>query len=254
MRSSANVLATEAEMKRLHGSKVISEIRRWKPLYTIAAYAALTIVFFMPVQMIIYFIWPPPETVTGWFWLFQQNAIIGLLDMDLLLSLDYLLLAMVYLALYVALKRYEPSLMAVALVLQLLAISIYFASTSAFEMLTLSSLYEAAPTEEEKAQLLAAGQAVLAGWQGTAFNMSYILGGLSLIIASIVMYRTDMFRKTISRLGIIMGILMLVPPTIGKAGVIISLLSLIPLLPWLVLLAQRFFILKDESPTNLIQT
>jgi hypothetical protein len=254
MRSSANVFATETEMKRLHGSKVIAEVRRWKPLYTIAAYAALTIVFFMPVQMIIYFIWPPPETVAGWFWLYQESPILGLLDMDLLLSLDYLLLALVYLAIYVTLKRYEPSLMAVALVLQLLAVSIYFASTSAFEMLSLSKLYAAAETEEDKAQLIAAAQAVLVSWQGTAFNVSYILGGLSLIITSMVMYRTEVFRKMISRLGIIMGVLMLVPPTIGKVGVIISLLSLIPLLPWLILLAQRFFVLKDESPAGLIQT
>ena len=166
---------------------------------------------------------------------------VGLLDMDLLLGVDYLLLAVIYLALYIALRKSQPSLAAIGLVLQVLAISIYFASATAFEMFSLSKSYEAAATEEVKAQLLAAGSAMLVTWQGTAFNVSYILGGVSLIVVSVAMHRAGIFRKAISKLGIFMGILMLVPPTVGQVGIIISILSLIPLVPWLVLLAQRFF-------------
>lgn len=38
-----------------------------------------------------------------------------------------------------------------------------------------------------------------------------------------------------------MGILMLVPPCVGKIGIIISLLPLIPLIPWLILIVRKFF-------------
>jgi hypothetical protein len=249
MRSMQNQLAAEV---KIDGRPLVAEGRGWKYLYMVAAYAALVMVFFIPVQMLVYFLWPPPETVSGWFELFHKNAIIGLLDMDLLLSVDYLLLAVIFLAFYVILNKYEPSLMAIALTLQLLAISIYFASTAAFEMLSLSKLYSIAGTEEEKNQLLVTGQAMLVTWQGTAFNISYIVGGLALLIVSFVMYRTDVFGRTIANLGIFMGILMMVPPTIGMIGVIISLVSLIPLVPWLVLLARRFFELSNEADADII--
>jgi hypothetical protein len=68
-------------------------------LYKVGTIAALTIVALMPLQMVVFFIWPPPTTVAGWFTLFEENAIVGLLDMDLLLIIDYVLLVMIFVAL-----------------------------------------------------------------------------------------------------------------------------------------------------------
>jgi hypothetical protein len=240
-------LARDLKLNKVRLAVIKPEGNEWKSLYSVAAYAALLMVFLIPIQMIVFFISPPPATIEGWFQLFQENAIIGLIDMDLLLSLDYLLLALVFLALYAILSRYNPSMMAIALVVQLMAISIYYTSTGAFEMLSLSKLYNLAQTDAEKNQITGAARLLLVSWQGTAFNVSYVLGGVSLSIVSVVMRRTGVFRKSIPNLGILMGALMLVPPTVGMIGLIISLLSLIPLVPWLLLLAQRFLQLKNES-------
>lgn len=59
--------------------------------------AALAVLVLIPIQMVVFFIWPPRNSVIGWFTLFQDNAFVGLLNMDLLLIVDYLLLVGVFL-------------------------------------------------------------------------------------------------------------------------------------------------------------
>jgi uncharacterized membrane protein YhaH (DUF805 family) len=112
----------------------------------------------------------------------------------------------------------------------------------AFEMLSLSSQYATATTEVERSIFLAAGQAMLATWQGTAFDVSYVLSGLAIIIVSAVMLRSHhyLFSKTTGYAGLSAGVLALVPPTAGTIGLVFSLVSLVPLVVWLALIARRF--------------
>jgi hypothetical protein len=48
---------------------------------------ALIQVVLMPIQIIIFFAWPPPTTVAGYFTLFEINWLLGLPSLDLLLLL-----------------------------------------------------------------------------------------------------------------------------------------------------------------------
>jgi hypothetical protein len=91
----------------------------WKPLYRIGGAAALIMVAFIPIQSIIFFVWPPPSTVTGYFTLFQHNWLLGLLSLDLLYIVDNVLVVLLYLALYVALRQASKAFMTVALTLGL---------------------------------------------------------------------------------------------------------------------------------------
>ncbi len=130
--------------------------------------------------------------------------------------------------------------MAIALILQLVATATYFASAVAFEMLSLSNQYATATTEAERSISLAAGQAMLVTWQGTAFDVSYVLNGLALLIVSAVMLRSrHLFSKTTGYAGLSAGVLALVPPTAGTIGLVFSLVSLVPLVIWLALIARR---------------
>jgi hypothetical protein len=175
--------------------------------------------------------------VIGWFALFQDNALVGLLDMDLLLIVDYLLLIGVFSALWASLRRANESLMAIALILQLVATATYLASTVAFEMLTLSNQYATATTDVERSIFLAAGQTMLATWQGTAFDVSYVLSALAILTVSAVMLRSHLlFSKVTGYAGLSAGILALVPPTAGTIGVVFSLVSLVPMVIWLALI------------------
>lgn len=131
--------------------------------------------------------------------------------------------------------------MTIATVLVVLSIAIYFASNTAFNMLILSNSYTAATTEAEKSMVLAAGQATLAIYEGTAFNASYSISTIALLIISVVMLRSSMFSKQTAVTGILMCVCMIVPPTAGKIGIMLSLLSLVPTAVWLILIARAFF-------------
>jgi hypothetical protein len=154
-------------------------LRDWKDLYTTGAFAALGVLILMPIQMLVFLAFPLPDTVVEWFALFQHNALVGLLDMDLLLIVDYVFMALIFLALWAALHDVTPSLAALALILELLGVAAYFASTTALEMLALSRAYAVAATDGERMALAAAGQALLATWDGTAFTFSYELSAVA---------------------------------------------------------------------------
>ena len=214
---------------------------RWSVLYKLAGASALLMAIFIPIQIIVFVTNPPPATVSGWFTLFQENRLVAMLDMDLLLIVDQVLMAFIFLALYVALERTNPSLMLVVLAFAFLGMGGYFASSTIFNMMALSDLYTAASSETAKTILLAAGQTTLSIWQGTAFDVGYVLEGLALLLAAVVMFKSPLFGRAITYVGIVLGVLSLLPPTAGTIGMIFALGSLVPLEIWDILIARRFF-------------
>ncbi len=218
----------------------------WKLLYKIAGIAALLMAIFIPTQIIVFILWPPPETTLGWFELFKMHPFIGLMDLDLLLIVDQILVGIIMLALYFLLRKTNPSLMAIALLLVVLGIAAYFASTAAFEMLTISNKFNAARTMLEKSMYESAGQAALAAWQGTAFNVGYVMEGTALLLTAIVMLKSSIFSRFIAVVGVVLGIMSLLPPTAGRIGMFFALGSLIPLEIWDILVARRLFQLSRK--------
>ena len=71
--------------------------------------------------------------------------------------------------------------------------------------------------------------------------MSYVLGGVALLIISTVMLRSTIFSKVTAFVGLVLSVTMLVPPTVGTIGLVFSLVSLVPLEIWLILIARRLF-------------
>ena len=96
----------------------------------------------------------------------------------------------------------------------------------------------------QKGMYLAAGQVMLSGWQGTAFDIYYILNGITLILIAYVMHKSNVFTRKTAVIGLISGVLMMIPSTAGTIGLVFSLLSLIPWYIFSVLVAKRFFVLS----------
>jgi hypothetical protein len=213
----------------------------WRPLYKVGAMAAIAVLALVPIQIAVYVVWPPPSTVGEWFALFQAHGLVGLVDMDLLLIVDNVLLSLTFLALYVALRETSPSLMTIAVALELMAITTYFGSNTAFEMLSLSRQYAAATTEAQRTLALAAGQAMIATWQGSAFNVSYVLGAVAILLFASAMLRSRVFGGVTAWVGLLFGVLSLVPASAGKPGLILAFLSLVPMWIWLILIARKLF-------------
>jgi hypothetical protein len=240
----SNIVSQSASHQRIEESHVETADSRWKPLYRVGGAAALTIVVLFVIQIIVLVASPPPSTVIGYFTLFHKNALLGLLDLDLLSIADYALMGLMFLALYVALRRASPSFMAIALTLGLVGIAAYFASNTAFNMLSLSNQYAAATTDAQRSLFLAAGQAMLAIYQGTAFYVSYVLVSVAPLIISVVMLRSTLFGKVTAYVGIVANVIGLgffVP----AIGVFLSLISVVGLQIWYILIARRLFMLAQ---------
>ncbi len=222
-------------------SRIETADSRWNWLYKLGGAAALIMVVLIPIQIVIFIASPPPSAVMDYFTLFQNNRLLGLLDLDLLLIVDNVLAIALYLAFYVALRRASESSMAIATTLGFISIVLYLASREAtFTMLPLSDQYAAATSDAQRAILLAAGQAMLAIYNGAAFHMSYVLGAAALLIISVVMLRNDVFSKAIAYLGIVANAFAfgLYAPTIGIS---ISVFSVVFLWVWDILLARKLF-------------
>ncbi len=213
----------------------------WRGLYRTGAIAAIVMAVIIPIQGAIYAFYPLPETVTGHLELLQRNWLLGLLSLDLLYLIDTALTLPIYLALYIALRRVSRSAMLIATAVALVGIAVYYASNTAFEMLSLSRQYAAAATEAQHTALLGAGHAMLALYTGTAFNVYYVLSDVALLIIAFVMLRSDVFSKKTGYLALAAGIFMAIPSTVGTIGLVFSLLSLVPWEVWLIFIARRLW-------------
>jgi len=218
-----------------------------KRLYKIGGMMAILIVLLIPIQMFIFIAWPPPDNVLDFFNLFHKNWFLGLLSLDLLYILNNILLIFVYLGLYAALRRVRQSYMLIALILGFIGIAAYYASTVAFEMLSLSKQYAIAETTETKLQCLSSGQLLLLTYKGTAFDVYYVLNAITLLIISRVMFYDNTFSKATAVWGLVSGILMLIPTTAGTIGLTFGIASLIPWTVFSILIAKRLFKLYNKN-------
>jgi len=208
------------------------------------AIMALIVVSLIPVQIFVFSAWPPPDTVEGFFDLLNRNWFLGLLSLDLIYLLNNILLAFVYLALYFTLRKANHSLMIIALVPGFIGIAVYYASSVAFEMLSLSNQFALADSPDLKSQLLASGRMMIEIYKGTAFDIYYVLNAFTLLLISYVMLKSDIFSKTTAIWGLASGVLMIIPSTAGTIGLVFSLLSLIPWIVFSILIARRLLILS----------
>jgi hypothetical protein len=220
----------------------------WTGLYRVAAFAAFGVVALIPVQAVVFILWPPPSTVLEYFAVFQASVFLGLLDLDLLLILDQLLIIAVLLGLYAVLRETDQSVMLLASALGIIGAVLFIVSREAtISMLWLSNQYAAATSEPERAALVAAGQALLTTYNGTAFSVGYFLSGLAMLLISWIMLRGVIFSRAAGVAGVFAGATGLVPASFGTLGFVLSFVSLLPLMVWLALIGRRFFTLSRTS-------
>jgi hypothetical protein len=232
----------------MNTSDTVNVDPRWKPLYRIGGAAALFSVAIIPIQLIVFFVWGQPESALGWFNLFEDNKLAGLLAFELLFVVNAVIGIATTLALYAALRRVNESLMVIATVLGLVEAVAFIVARPGLEMLHLSEGYAAATTDPQRAMFLAAGQAMLATFHGTAFHVGINLFSLYYLIVSIVMLRSNIFGRVTAYAGIVAAILnwgLYVP---GGIGLFLFTLSVIPFLAiWLILVARKLFQLGREG-------
>ena len=232
----------------INQSRAESVSSGWSSLYKLGGISSLLLVAIVIIQLIVFSIAPPPldGTALDWFILFQKNPIIGLIHFEFLMIIYVILCIPIALALYTLLRQVNPSWTVLYLILSLLGVMCFIAARPAFEMLHLSHGYAAAKTDAERAIFLAAGEAKVATFHGTAFYINYILGSLTGLMISMVMLKTTLFSKATAYVRIASSIcdFGLFVPTIGM---FIAIFSMLFLVIWNIMIARRLFQLSNAS-------
>lgn len=225
---------------------VVRNVSQWRGLVLTGAWAAVASVVLIVVQILVYVVWPPPETVPGFFELLLQNPLLGILSLDGLYVVSNLLAYLLYFALAVLLWPVSRSAVVVALAFGVLGMAAYMASPRPVEMLLLARQFASADAATQVA-LLATGEGMLATWMGTAFDVYYFFNLVTLLVLAVLMYRSDVFDRPTAVWGLIAAALMAVPSNFGTVGVAFALASLLPWAVFAVLVAGRMFALASPS-------
>jgi len=202
-----------------------------QPVYATAFVATVAMLIIIPLQILVFFIEPMPESTEEWFALLNDKPLLGMFHTDFFLMVNNALMVLIYLAFYHSLKHRNRALLQIALTLGLVGIAAYLSSNKTFELFRLAGEYAAlsGPADAgERTILLAAGKVMLLGWQGTAFDAYYVLNGITLVLVSKVMIKDHTYGKATGLIGLVAGFFMVVPSTAGNVGLVFSLLSLIP--------------------------
>jgi hypothetical protein len=191
----------------------------WRSLYRVGGAAALLAgVLFrrnLAAEITLFTQRSAPAAVSDWFALLQDNRLLGLAYLNIFDVVNYVLVGLMFVALYAALRPANKSWMTIAGVFCFLGIAVYAASNTALSMLSLSEQYATATTEAQRTVLSGAGEALLAlnrfagpgSHPGTAGYVSLLLVALAGMITSVVMLRSDLFNRAIAYVGILAGAL-----------------------------------------------
>ena len=223
--------------------------QRWKDLYQAAGIAAVVSEIIIFLGLVTYFIWPYTpgvKTTESIFLLLQKDPLGGLVSLDLFLFIGNLFSILLFLALYISLQQVNASYALIALAFGLIGVVLLIPARPIFELFTLSSQFASATTEAARNQYLAAGEALLALFNGTGWFMNTLLGALSLLISSILMLRSKLFSKSTAYVGIftsaaVCGFFI---PGVGK---FLLFLSLPGYMIWYFLLARKFFVFGRDN-------
>lgn len=174
-------------------------------LYTFAGiFALILLLYSLATILIMVTTGGQPKTIEDIFTMLQDNRILGLLRLDLLTVFIMPLYYVLFLSFLIALWRTNPVYTGLAALLAFAGLTLFLATPSVFSYLSLSDQYAAAATETQRAQLIAAGNAIYASdmWHGTGA----LIGGLLLqtggVLISVIMLKSEAFGKTAAWVGI----------------------------------------------------
>lgn len=189
----------------------MNQAETWKPLYRASAVAALVaallfrrnigaeVSLFIDMET-------TPTTTADWYALLQANPFVGLSFLAFFDLFNYILVGVIFLGLAVALWQANKSAATLALASGLLGVALNLASNISLTMLSFSQRYAAVTSEAQRADLLAAGQAILAGngqlsgVPGTSALVSLLLVALAGLLFSFALLP---FHRTAAILGLL---------------------------------------------------
>ena len=237
----------------------INNEAQWKGFYTLGGIAAILSLIAVMADIVIGSsmggnLSALPQTAVDRFFQFQQNAWLGLYNLDLLNTVNQLISIPIYFALYAVHRKINKPYAHLTLIIFLIGTTVFVTTNTALPMLELSRKYAAA-TESQKALLAAAGEAMLArgehGSLGVFFG--FALSTIAALLMSLVMLQGRVFSKINSYTGIIGNVLMFVyvvlvtfNPAVKNTAVAFAAPGGLLLMAWMVMFTIRLFQLGSQ--------
>lgn len=207
-----------------------------------------------------------PVDAKGWFELLQENAVLGLSQLNVLDIVNCVLLGLMFLALYAVLVGFGRRQMLTALVCAWLGSVVYMVSSPALPLLVLSARYATAPLSRQAA-LLAGGETILSYGRFTMEGARSGVGGyasllfvaIATVIASAVMWRSRLFGRITPIVGLLAGALdltyCLIYVTVSSIDTALLALTFIPaagllIMLWHVMVGWRLLRMASHRPTS----
>jgi hypothetical protein len=230
----------------------------WSALFRIGGFAAFALILYSLltiVQMIL--LRGQPSSVEEAFRLLQTNRLIALLRLDLPTIMILPLYYLVFLSLYQALKDTSRTAALLATALAFTGNTLVLSTPTALSLIPLSDKYAAATSDVSRSQLLAAGEALMAGdiWHSTGAILGGALMQSGAVLISIAMLRGGVFSRFTAWLGIVMHSLDLAHVLVGAflpstSAVLLSVAG--PFYPvWFFLIGRSLLQLASSRPSPL---
>ncbi len=177
-----------------------------KSLYIIGGVAALLqLATILAMAVVMAVLGPKPTSAEGYFAIQQSSKLEAVLRGDILTLILIGLYLGTFPPLYAALRRASPVYTALATLFTFIVVTLAFAGEPTFSLLHLGEQYAATTTEAQRAQLIAAGEAVIASdmWNSSGAYMSGILLQGAGVMISIIMLRSKDFSKVTAYAGLV---------------------------------------------------
>jgi hypothetical protein len=146
-----------------------------------------------------------PQTAIERFFDLQRNWLLGLYHLDLLNVIISIVMIPAFTALFAVQRPHNAGSATCALVLYIIATTIFVGTNTALPMLELSGKYHSATNDIQRNLYAAAGEALLArGEHGTpGVFIGFSLLTTANLFVSVVMVFSKVFKKVVAYLGII---------------------------------------------------
>lgn len=231
---------------------------RWRGLYRFGAVAPLIALAFYLVEFsILIFGESYPASIEDWYALAQRSKILSLWYLNALDIFSFALLGVMFLALYVALRRARPAWTLIALYFALLGAAVFIVPRVLhLALLPLSDLHAEATSEAQRSMYLAAGEALSQVSSATPQTLGFLLMAAAGTIMSVVVLRSSVQNRPFGRAAAYVGIIGFVAALINfvsrllapdVAAMVMPINGLLWFLWWIMISAGLFKLAKTTS-------
>jgi hypothetical protein len=173
--------------------------------YALASLSCAVLIAYSLVTIIVMvLLGPAPSTPLECYSMIADSRFLGLLRLDILTVFAMPLYYVLFFGIYAALIDDDRGLAAISTLLVFAGLTLFLATPSVFSYLHLADRYRLATSDDQRNNILAAGEAIIASdmWHGTGPRIGGILMQIGGLMISFAMLKGNTFGKPTAYVGV----------------------------------------------------